>query len=40
MQNQSKMLRLIVFSLTAFLAVSMPSHAETPYTVTDGKALD
>ena len=40
MQSRSNMLRLVAFTLTAFLAVSVPSYADTPYTVADGKALD
>jgi mono/diheme cytochrome c family protein len=40
MQNQKKMLRLIAISLASFFAYAMPSYADTPYTVTDGKALD
>jgi mono/diheme cytochrome c family protein len=34
------MLRFIAISLVSFLAVSMPSYADAPYTVTEGKALD
>ena len=40
MQSRSNMLRLVAFTLTDFLAVSVPSYADTPYTVADGKALD
>lgn len=40
MQNPKKMSLLIAFSLSILLTAALPSYADVPYTVTDGKALD
>jgi len=40
MLNRTTMSHLAALGLTALLAISMPSYADAPYTVTKGVALD